>query len=157
MTEEEDPSSADVQRISVISTYVVRGSSITEKIFNLQPKVNNHMFFLFPPAKWLSLNSASGRPTTRSYGYAATAAKTSSPTATSAAANGWGSLLVRQARALARGAAHPSGTGRTMPIRKAAVFARRDWRRATRSAAAAAARRTGGPGGEVARRADGVH
>ena len=49
MTEEEDPSSADVLRISVISTYVVRGSSITEKIFNLQPKVNNHMFFLLTP------------------------------------------------------------------------------------------------------------
>ena len=40
-----------------------------------------------------------------------TCKKTASPTATSAAASDWGSLLVRRARALARGAAHPSGTG----------------------------------------------
>eukprot|EP00439_Symbiodinium_sp_Y106_P085372 s1008_g28.t1 len=61
----------------------------------------------FPPARWLSLKAARGRPTTRSYGYAG---KTSSPTATSAAASDWGSLLVRRARALARRAAHPSDT-----------------------------------------------
>ena len=41
----------------------------------------------------------------------ATCKKPASPTATSAAASDWGSLLLRRARALARGAAHPSGTG----------------------------------------------
>ena len=51
----------------------------------------------------------------------ATCEKTASPTATSAAASDWGSLLVRRARALARGAAHPSGTGGTVLAKPALV------------------------------------
>ena len=64
----------------------------------------------FPPARWLYLNSATRAcllpaATLRFRMLSLHCLHTASPT------GDWGSLLVRRARALARGAAHPSGTG----------------------------------------------